>query len=366
MILHVMSDDKFADYVIDQFVQPQMKSDLVVIPYAGNMQMVSKQDQVRIVRRNSPEFEDLLNNLGNYSAIVLHGLFWPYDETIIRRAPKNVKIAWFFWGGEIYSRADLLKNFLAPLTRLMDSLHQSSQKETKKVWELPIELYDRIDYCLTSLPEEYEYVKRYLKHDSLKFIWYTCYSIEETVGELMNARATGDNVWFCNSAAKENNMFDALVRLGLFNRRQLRGKKVIMPLSYGNPWVRNTMMKLGPTVLGKHFTPLLEYMPRDEYNAQMLDCSTMILPYYCPAGQGNILTALWLGMRVYLSKYCLALDHFKNIGAKVYSFEDEFRKYGYSKMTDDDVAYNRAVLLKWYGNEHVKQSCVEMVEILDK
>ena len=366
MVLHILSDDKFTEYAINQFFDGGICSELVVIP-PGNGKSFVNSDKVKKIKYPSPEFTDLLSNLEIYSGIVLHGLFWPYDEEIIRAAPASVKIAWYFWGGEIYSHKDVMLSFLAPFTKLLYRLHllkKSQTYEESLKWQLPLELYKRINYCITSEYEEYEYAKRYT-HSDMDFLWYTCYSIEDTVGELMKYRSNGDDVLFCNSAAIENNMFDAALRLARPKYRKiLASRNVIMPMGYGVQWVKKLMLKLGPHCF-KNFKPIVDFLPRDQYNRMMIDCSTLILPYHSPAGQGNIITALWLGMRVYISEKSIAYQYFKRIDAKVYSFESDFVKYGCKTLSEEIVEHNRNILSHVYGRENVYKCARNIIDVLE-
>ena len=363
MVLHILSDDKFTDYVIDQFSNDDMQSDLVVIP-SGAGHSFKRCDKVRVISYPSSQFVELLSILGGYSGIVLHGLFWPFCEEIIKAAPHNVKIAWYFWGGELYCRSEIANSFIAPITNFLYRLHTIKNNTQFKSWQLPLDLYKRIDYCITSEVEEYEFAKEYTK-SNMQFIWYTCYSLEETLGDVISMRSGGNNVLFCNSAALENNMFDATLRLQkLAYKKHLRDRHVVMPLSYGSPWIRNLMLKLGP-ICFKKFVPLITFLPREEYNRIMLDCSTLILPYHSPAGQGNIITALWLGMRVYLSEKSIAFKYFKRIGIKIYSFENDFVKYGCEKLSDDIVDHNKNILLKVYCKEQVYLNAKNLISILE-
>lgn len=365
-ILHILTDDKFADYVIHQFEAPEMQSDFVLIPINGHLELVHEQNKTQILKYTTENIKMLVSRLGSYSAIVLHGLFGGFYETILRNVPVQVKVAWVFWGGEIYGRKDKRKDFLAPLTRFMAAIYAIKNGRISN-WEMPLDLFKRIDYCLTGELEEYEYAKEYIGNPNMQHLWYTYYSKEDTIGSLINQHVLGENILFCNSAAIENNMFDAIIRLSLpWNRRKLKGKKFIMPLSYGGSWIKNTMLKLGGRLFGKQFVPLINFLPREEYNKMFLDCGTLILPYWCPAGQGNILTGLWLGMRVYLSEKSIAYNFFKRIGAQIFSFESDFRKYGCTPITEEEFQQNRAVLTKWYSKEHVMQAVRNVVEILSK
>jgi hypothetical protein len=98
----------------------------------------------------------------------------------------------------------------------------------------------------------------------------------------------------------------------------------------------------------------------------MLDCSTLILPYYSPAGQGNIITALWLGMRVYLSNRSIALQFFKRIGIIIFSFEDDCEKYGTTNLEDEYIQHNRNILVSVYSKIKVMESCKNLINKLEE
>lgn len=367
MVLHILSDDKFTDYAIKQFQAEELQSEMVVIPF-GAGQPFTICDKVRVISYPSPQFAELLTNLGNYSGIVLHGLFWPYCEDIINATPNGTKIAWCFWGGELYSRFDVMLSFLAPITKFLYKVHFIKKRQTYREsfpWQLPIEYYKRIDYCITSEYEEYEYARKYTG-SSMQYLWYTYYSIEETLCDLINKRRTGKNLMLCNSAAQESNVFDATLRFLLPQyRKKLNNREVIMPLSYGSSWVRNIMLKIGPLFF-KKFNPLINFIPRNDYNQIMLSCSTIILPYYSPAGQGNIITALWLGLRVYLSEKSIAYNYFKRIGMKIFSFESEFVQYGCDELPDNIVEHNRQILINTYSHQQISKCNKYLIEMLEE
>ncbi len=367
MILHFLTDDKFADYAIEQFSGEDMCSDFVCLNTEGNMKVVAHRDKVPVMYPYTQEFVDFLDNkLGKYNAIVLHGMLWGiWQRWILQRLPNHVKVAWMFWGGDIYCRHDCDINRYAPITEKVLKIRRikkNFQKEAVNNWELPYELFQRVDYCLTSEREEYEYAKDFLKHERLEHVWYTYYDMDATLGSLKNARCNGENVIVGNSATEECNYFDAIPRL----RRSLKkGQKVILPLSYGTPWVANYVSKYAKLFLGKAAMPLLEFMPREEYNKILQSCSVMIMPQYIPQAQGNILTGLWLGMRVYMSEKSIAFKFFNRLGCKVFSWESDFKRYGLSPLPEDDVMKNRAILKEWYGKEHVMESAKNVVNILE-
>ena len=107
MILHLLTDEQFTDYAIAQFSASEMKSEFVLIPSNHEDWKMKLIDQCTIVKQHSPEFQDLLNRLGQYSGIVLHGMFWHWQSFVLSHIPQNVKVAWVFWGGEIYGRTEI-------------------------------------------------------------------------------------------------------------------------------------------------------------------------------------------------------------------------------------------------------------------
>lgn len=366
MILHLLTDEKFTDYVIRQFVEPEMHSEFVLIPSNNSMHLVKNIDKCRIVSSHSTAFKNLLDALGTYTGIVLHGLFWSEWQTqVLEAVPSHVKVAWVCWGGEIYSSRNSGYTFRAPATKLLLRLRSIMKRERRSSdWEVPRSLYKRLDFCTTSIEEEYEYAKSFFQSE-MRHIWYTYYSIEETVGKLMNARCYGNNVWLGNSASICNNHFDVILLLARRKcRSHLNGRQVITPLSYGEPWMRSFVCRAGGAVFGDSFRPLKSFLPRDEYNSLMLGCSTMIIGATEPLAQGNIITALWLGMRVYLSEKSMSFHFFKRIGVIVFSLESDLSEYFFSPLTDEDVLHNREILSRVYGLEHVMQGAKSLVQAL--
>ncbi len=367
MILHFLTNEQFTDYAIAQFSAPEMESEFVLIPSNHESWKMNLVDKCIIVYQNSPEFEALLNRLDQYTGIIFHGMFWRnWQQPIMERVPKHVKVAWVFWGGDIYGRHEMGERFLAPMTKMLSRLHgQKDHNEGLKVQtEMPLELFKRVDYCLTSVDEEYQFAKEFLLSD-IQLLWYTYYSIEVTIGALKDSQCEGKNVWIGNSAAIENNHVDVLWRLWKKARRDLKDRNIIIPLSYGNVWVRNMVSKVGRFLFGKRIRVLDTYLPRNEYNGLMLSCSTFIGGHYQPAAQGNIITALWLGMRVYMNEQNLTYQFLKRIGATVFTIEKDFKTCGFKPLTAEERQHNRDVLSAWYSKAHMMEGVKEIAKELN-
>ncbi len=364
MILHLLFDSQFADYVIEQFEAEEMQSDFVLVTSTQDMKHFKRIDAVRIVNPIIlSEMELLLQDISQYNSVIFHGLFYSWQEWLLNQWPKNVKMAWVCWGGEIYGQPDIRTTFLKPLSRCVNRLHRMRRPDE---WEddlFPRDLFRRANYCLTNVEAEYECAKQYLGTD-IQHLPYNYYSIDETLGSLKDARCIGKNIFLGNSATIENNHLETLLRL---KRVGIGDKKIIIPLSYGSPWVRNMCKKVGQLLFGKRFCPLLNFMPREEYNATMLDCAVMIQAHLREQAHGNIVTGLWLGMRVYLSEKGIDYQHFKSLGVHVFSIERNLTRdnqNALSPLTEEEIAYNRQVLLKAYGKEGIQFDLLKIVRVL--
>ena len=371
MILHFLSDDKFSDYVVGQFSEPEMHSEFVLMSDSETTKYFRNVD---IVARVNPykkgEMGQLLDSLKDYSAIILHGLFYPWCETVLRNVPDNVKVVWSFWGGDLFGRKDLFKEYLAPRTKFVFNLHETLNKLKGKKnsvdYELPMDLFRRIDFFNTDMQKEWEFAKQYCHNPLMQYHWYNYYSIEETLGELRGRQLCGDNIIIGNSATIECNYFDIVGRV---EKSSIKGRNVIAPLSYGSPWVKNLVLKYGMFRFGKSFKPLVRLIPLDEYNEMLLSCSIMIQPHYRSQAQGNIITGLWLGMRVYLSERSCAYSYFKGLGAAVFSIEKDLKRgnhEAFSKLPQTDVEKNRKVLLHWYGKDAMYRKNLDLVKLISQ
>ena len=364
MILHLLLDEKFSDYVVNQFATKEMQSDFALVSDSLIMNHFHHIDVVPFYNYHSEDdLRKLLKIISNYNAIVFHGLFAPWQEWLLNNWPNNVKIAWSCWGGELYDQPALAQAYLKPLSKCAEWYYCKTHMRRRMESAFPKQLLAKSDYCLSCVTEEYDIAKAYLQTD-LKHLWYSYYSIDETLGTLINNSCSGNNIFVGNSATIENNHLETMLKL---KRVGIGDRKVIMPLSYGEPWVRNMCMKVGSILFGDRLAPLIEFIPRDEYNKMMLNSCVMIQPHLREQAHGNIVTGLWLGMRVYLSEKGIDYKHFKSIGCNVYSIEHDLCRSNpnvFAPMSEEDVAYNRQILTKVYGREHIDEMNKKIVKDL--
>ena len=365
MILHLLFDSQFSDYVIKQFRLEEMQSDFVLVSDTNLMQYFQSVDAVRIVNPSiESEMDQLLEDIAKYKSVIFHGLFYEWQEWLLNRWPKHVKVAWVCWGGEVYAQPDIRRLFLKPFSKIIDILYRVRRFQRNIEDIFSKELFEKADYLLTNVEAEYKFVRKYIG-TGIHYLPYNYYSIDETLGELKLSTVHGKNVFLGNSATIENNHFEAMLQL---KRLGIGNLKIVMPLSYGVPWVRNICLKVGKRLFKDNFQPILKFMPRVEYNATMLECAVMIQAHLREQAHGNIVTGLWLGMRVYLSDKSIDYQHFKLLGCHLYSIEKDLRRSNPNALlplSADEIAHNRTILLNAYGRERIQYNVQKIVEVLN-
>lgn len=369
MILHLVTDEKFTDYAITQFMAEPATSVFVLVQrYNLPITHVKQKDQVRIIRYGSDDYKMLLASLDQYACVFSHGLFEKWQEEVILHTPSSVKVAWMCWGGEIYGLPRLRNQFLSPsakcLLALKRLIYRLRRKQlTEDISYVSQDTFNRINYCITDSVEEFEYVNKHLG-TNMQHIWYNYYSIEETVGALKDQIVNDMHILLGNSSTFECNHLMAmrqLSRIGLMPAQQ-----VILPLSYGDTWFRERLLQLGPHILRKHFKALTDYMPREEYNRIMTSCGVVIMPHYRQQAFGNILTALWLGAKVFVSKHSIVFPFYARLGLHVYTIEDDLTKEAISVPLSAELQqHNRSVLLAEYGAEAMRPRINQLIEQLN-
>lgn len=371
MILHLITDDKFADYAINQFLEIDDTSRFLLVKSTVNEEIknIKNVDKIIHIVANSNEYINFLKQLNSYNAVIIHGFFYSWQEEIILSLPTHIRVAWVCWGGEIYSRKPLFYNFLAQKTKFVYWLKQlkrtlKGKPLLDKDFSVKLETFRRINFCLSDMPDEYAFVNHFCK-SSMQYSWYNYYSIEETLGELKAQKINGSNILIGNSCTLENNHIDIFYSLKKMN---MQARKVIVPLSYGADWLQIILKNKGENIFNQNFHPLFNFMERNEYNQILISCSIMIMNHYRPQAQGNIITGLWLGAKVYLSNKSLTYSYFKGLGIFVYSIEDDLKpnnKHALQALEDDKVEHNREILMREYGRENMMVRIREIVRVLN-
>lgn len=371
MILQVIFDDQFGNYVLEQFKNYRDRTRIVLLLYSDEKtKYIRDIPQEDIVFYGSPTYNDLLAHLSKYKAVIVHGLFSFIQYDIIRHLPSTVKLAWVFWGAEIYTRQDIYTTYLARYTNIAYRIKQCKDvflRAKMEIHEVPRDIFSRVDFMLGSSLELFEDVKAYTGNTNMKHLMYSYFTLEHLIGQdLLNQTTNGNNILLGNSATPDNNHLDMMLQLKRIGVPEK--SKIITPLSYGIPWVRQIIYKFGRFLFGKQFYPLLEFLPRNEYNKLLQSCSVFITNHHRPNAFGNVLTALWLGARVYSSKDNVQTKFLQRLGLHINIIETDLvanRVDKYAALPDYEREENRTIISGIYGQKNMRRNIETIIRTLD-
>lgn len=372
MILQVIFDHPFGNHVVEQFRDYTDVTRILLVTYnSKNIHAVRNFPDKDIIVYGTQEYKDLIAHLADYKAVIMHGLFSHIQYDIVRKLPASVKLAWVMWGGEIYSREDVHKLFLAPYTRFACGLKYMKDKlikHKKKNDEVPMEdVLKRVDFLMGSSMELFEEVKAYIGSPNMKHLQYSYFTLERLIGDdLLDKTVNGRNILLGNSATPDNNHLDAMLLLKRVSVPNL--SEIITPLSYSDLWIKHMVSTVGRILFNGQFYPLLEYMPRAEYNKLVQSCSVFIANHHRPNAFGNTLTALWLGARVYVSNENVQTKFLQRLGLHVNIIENDLkrsRRNLFTPLSDVEREENREIIRKMYGKEQMQKNIENIICTLD-
>lgn len=334
MILHLVNDEKIINRTIELFEQ---------VNPGNNLFVVFRRQKKEYIQRQSYTIEaDKYRTLENVSveSVIIHSLDKKKIRFISKFEFKGIPVYWIIWGADLYNR------LLEPLGYELyyPAGEYWRKKALKRLWGMPFHylkqklrvwqtfrfIRERVDYIVTDTTEnDYEMLVKYFP-DLHTIPWkdFFYYPIDQILGEeLLEEQVKGNRIMIGNSCSLTNNHEYAMEILSRFDTAD---REIIVPLSYsGNREYRETVIRRGKQWFGEYFRPLTEFLPLSDYNRLLTEVSVVIYGNWRQEAIGNILIALYLGAKVFLSVrnpvHQWALAH----SLKVYELE---------RMTQQDLA----------------------------
>lgn len=366
MILHLFHDDKVCNRVIVNFEEVFPNNNVYIcICDKDNIKYIKPDPRLLFIRPG-----DYLSDKSILSAvdkICIHFMDINKINFLINNKDylRSAVVYWCFWGGDLYNRIlyshgyDIyydhrylffesirfkIKNYLRPLLGL-----QRIEEINQIVEDFII---NKVDYILSS-KEEYDLAKRYLGTQ------FSCallegpiyYPIEDTLGALINEQARGNNIFIGNSASYTNNHEYAIRYLSKLNTV---GRKKILPLNYGgSPKYLKHIHKIAKNYWGGEYYPLTSFLPLNEYNELMLSASIYIYGNWRQEAVGNVVMALYLGAKVFVSERSPLIDIFARNGITLYKTESITQKDIDTAESPAIIKHNRSAIMKLYSKQAI-------------
>jgi hypothetical protein len=382
--LHLIPDDKFIDGARELFEK--------AAPGQHDYLLSSKGSKLRFIKTFEPLRYDstiappphMLAQIAHYDAIFVHYLT-PAARLIIDKAPKATRIIWLGWGADYYHLicdqdnlyTDATKIFLSKIvtksstTRNLDTLSDILKSARKGIlnpsWAVRrYAALRRLHHIgpgqpgernlLTSITDfapvitnDYDAIKLNNPDFPPRLATWNYPSIE-SVSRSRTQYVAGKNILVGNSATPENNHIDTLQ---LIHKVANSERKIICPLSYGQPSYGEAIATEGRKLFGSRFIPLRQFMDAESYTTALHSCSIAAMNHIRQQALGNILMMLWMGAHVFLNRRSPVIHEMKRLGIHLLDVRElpDFLEHDVQAVQEDVVMDIRDRLNHRYGQE---------------
>lgn len=316
------------------------------------------------------------NGLSGSRVNILIHLLNPRKINIVRQIQKalpatcNVKIYWIIWGLDLYNKLLAPAGFeMFTSDNVYSGLFDKSfgafnrigaAKEAKSTVKF---IEKSVDYIVTDTTEsDYSQLVKYYPQLAAK-PWkdFFYYPIDTILGELyyrpLPNGSCKETVMVGNSASRTNNHKYLLALLSQFD---LRGKKVVVPLSYsGRARYVNEVVAYGKKEV-EGFVPLMKFMPLDEYNRLQSSTAVALFGNLRQEAIGNIMIALYMGAKVFLFESNPVYEWAATHNLKVYPMSALSQVELDTLLPAEDAEHNRSVLRELYSKRRMMQLIKEL------
>lgn len=363
MKLHLVNDEKIINRTIEVFEE--------VFPGENLFVVTNKTTAFKWVKKGKnvfsrTEFQRQKNHF-SFSELYIHLLNKRKINVINSLSLERVSVYWIIWGLDLYNKLLAPKGF-----RMFDTstfYYKRSKGGLKRLW-LPFKRWqqkqeaertvrfikEKVDYIVTDTTDnDYQYLLKYypeLKDKPWKDFFY--YPLDVILGpELLKSQVVGTDIMIGNSASGTNNheyVMNILSKLNIGERR------VVVPLSYsGKKRYVESVIQAGEKMLGKNFVPLLDFMSLTEYNKLQASISVALFGNWRQEAIGNIIVALYLGAKVFLSSVNPVYEWAQSHGLVVFELERLSQQDLDAPLADNLKMKNRNILSSLYTKERMCQ-----------
>jgi len=399
MILHIVKDDKFIGTITkifeaaapNQNVYAAWREASTIIPSLFHTYKIDKSKNlisqfpkrsansqsskhsnpdtaIDVSEYGTKEFFNAIGDISKYKLIVFHSLVYNHAKLLhLIKSKFNTPIIWSPFGYEVYNmlpefRSELyqektkgfIKRYKTKENRLFNLLTPLKAKSIRKAIQ-------KTNFCSISIDTEFQTYKEKINHQ-LKQYWFTYYPLDILIKD-ESVIENAPNILLGNSAFPSNNHLEAFE---LLKKQNIGTRKIITPLSYGDPKYAAEITKIGNEMFGTNFSPLLSFMPLDEYNTIVKSCGIVIMNQNRQQAFGNILSSVWFGAKVFLHPDNTIYSYLKKLGIHIYSVHDLGNRdtETLQRLDKEEAIQNRAILEKEYSFKNIVSQTKLMVNEL--
>ena len=327
MILHLFNDEKVVNRCIETFEKVFPGGNVFICFVNGSTKLVKQYPNVYFYAGNDSFDSTILDGV---SKVIIHFLDSRKIKFVKEYIPENIPCTWMVWGGDLYNA--ILVNMGLPVyyqprflgkTYLKLLLYNILFRLGIYVGDYKLYL-DFIKQRITSFASsaDYNLMQKYIGEymNGPQITGFSYYPIDVMLGDLKNSHVNGRLILVGNSGGFTNNHAYAFKFL---SRLDISDREVLTPMGYGGTVkYRKYVEKCGKKIWGESYQALMTFIPLDEYNRLMTSAEICIYPSWRQEAYGNIVVALYLGAKVFLSEKSSLVEFFRKKGIVVNILEE--------------------------------------------
>ncbi|MDA3834256.1 MAG: TDP-N-acetylfucosamine:lipid II N-acetylfucosaminyltransferase [Spirochaetales bacterium] len=382
-IIHLVRDEKFIDFFSKKIKGVSSDTHLYVVHVEDPSQKLSFIKETEVCKKVGDKYfcsKEMEDDLSGCDVLVVHFLTVQAARMVLKAA-SHVKVVWSGWGADYYcllsgGQRALYGSETRKIIKDIDrariisnpfNIARIMSRPLRKIYLLRKFIFPaikRVNLFSSPLPVDYDLLRQCIgKYFSAKYV-------QLNYGDCKSTFATGSkglkgNILVGNSASATNNHLEVF---NILKRINLEGRKVIVPLSYGDPVYRDHVIKYGHRILGEHFCPIVNFMPLTEYNNLIGSCSVVIMNQFRQQALGNIGSVLCGGSKLYLNRRNVTFDFLSDRGAIIFSIDDmvigsdDF----FCELSLEQKKINENVINSFWSEDIVDDNFMKFISVLSE
>lgn len=342
MNYHIMVDDKFIESFIEiaEQVAPGKNVYIYTFLFPGKYVRAFPGISAEI---GSQAFIEVFSRIRSTDRVYVH---WFSDPLLpfIYKLPTKTLVYLFLWGGDFLEQTEAFFRFNHGDKTLQLVRHREKKLKYDRPWPM-----NWIKTVFDVVSNEYGRRKLFRKmykarKQFLHRLNFLCHWNQEDTHRIEKAynvqvqhldffydlglrhiqpefklQNSGRNIiWLGNSATPTNNHLEVFQYLNRFKEDEW---ELYVPLSYGQSWYAEYISQTGTGLFNSKFKPLLDFIPLQSYLALLNDIDIVIMNHHRSQAGANIFCMIYMGKKVYLSKYSTIFNLMVRNGIKVYPTE---------------------------------------------
>lgn len=365
MILHIVDDEKFLLTAITTFEAIFPGENKFLVGMEGSTSYNRFEDLNLLTHivcekiKSEAYNHAFIKMLEGTELIIFHNIYKTYKLELIKTFNGENKIAWIFWGAELYG-LNPKYNALLPLTQevflknlpLKTRFKKGIPSKLKKkyYWNLfKNALHNKIDFILTNLEEDINLLESYTK-TSNKRGWFTYYQFHEK-NVSISSGTNKKNILIGNSSSETNNHFDTFE---ILKNKSLTNRKLYIPLNYGDKNYRKLVTIKAKKLFGELAIPMVDFLTLDEYSKIIDSCSVLIMNHKRQQAFNTIMIALAKGSKIFLREENSILSALKKEGFILFSIQEDIEnETAFDALSNQEQLHNINLIKEKYSGKTV-------------